>query len=119
MAAHIGTRLYKGRAPANATYPYIVYMTISDNPDYTFSEDFEDVVIQFSIFSSTSSSTEAEDIYTDLKTLYDECTMSITGQTLVWMVRQNAILMVEDHTTKSGTIQAWHYAVDYRIIVKV
>lgn len=119
LAAHIGTRMYKGRAPEGATYPYIVYLTVSDNPNLTFAEDFEDVIIQFSIFSATSSSTEVEDIYTDLKALYDECTMTISGETLIWMVRQNANLMVEDHTVKSGLIQVWHYAVDYYMLVQV
>ena len=117
LASHISTRLYKGRAPENATYPYIVFMVVSNVPEKTFSEDFETTVIQFSIFSSTSGSTEAENIYTDLKTLYDECAMTVTGSTwFYWMKRLNAILMVEDHTVKAGTIQVWHYAVDYEIM---
>lgn len=119
LADHVSTRMYKGRAPEEAAYPYIVYLTISDVPNLTFSEDFEDIVIQFSLFSSTSSSTEVENMYTDLKTLYDECTMTITGETLVWMVRQNTSLMVEDHTTRAGLIQVWHYAVDYYMMVKM
>ena len=117
LASHISTRLYKGRAPENATYPYIVFMVVSNVPEKTFSEDFETTVIQFSIFSSTSGSTEAENIYTDLKTLYDECAMTVTSSTwFYWMKRLNATLMVEDHTVKAGTIQIWHYAVDYEIM---
>jgi len=119
LASHIGTRMYPGRAPEEAVYPYIVYIVVSDVPNLTFSEDFEDVVIQFSIFSDNASSTEAHNIYADLKTLYDECTMTITSETLVWMIRQNAQLMVEDHTTRDGLIQVWHYAVDYYMMVKV
>ena len=117
LADHIGTRLYKGRAPENATYPYIVFMIVSNVPEKTFSENFEITTIQFSIFSSTSGSTEAENIYTDLKTLYDECAMTVTSSTwFYWMKRLNATLMVEDHTVKAGTIQIWHYAVDYEIM---
>jgi len=119
LAAHIGTRLYKGRAPEGASYPYIVFMVVSDAPDNTFTEYLEDVLIQFSCFSSTSGSTEAENIYTDLKTLYDDCAMTITGSTLLYMQRTNATLMVEDHTTPGGMIQVWHYAVDYSIKTKV
>jgi len=117
LADHIGTRLYKGRAPENATYPYIVFMIVSNVPEKTFSENFEITTVQFSIFSSTSGSTEAENIYTDLKTLYDECAMTVTSSTwFYWMKRLNATLMVEDHTVKAGTIQVWHYAVDYEIM---
>ena len=124
LASHIGTRMYKGRAPANATYPYIVYMVVADTPDKTFNSDYEDVLIQFSLFSTTSGSTEIENIFTDLKSLYDECTMTIAAgaNTLIWMRRENATLMVEDHTaspTSTATVQVWHYAVDYMCTVKV
>ena len=115
LAARIGTRLYKGRAPEGATYPYVVYLIVANSPEKTFSEDFENTLIQFSIFSDASGSTEVEDIYTDLKTLFDECSLTITGSTLVWMKRENTMLMVEDHTTTAGTIQVWHYAVEYSI----
>jgi len=117
LADHIGTKLYKGRAPEDAVYPYIVFIIISQYPEKTYSEDFEVTHIQFSLFSSTSSSTEVENMYTDLKTLYDECAMTVTSSTwFYWMKRLNATLMVEDHTTRSGLIQAWHYAVDYEIM---
>ena len=119
LSAHIANRMFKGRAPEGAEYPYIVYLIVSNSPMKVFQGSYEDTLIQFSLFSSASGSTEVEDIYTDLKTLYDEKAMTITSETLVWMVRENAILMVEDHTTKSGTVQVWHYAVDYRIMTKV
>ena len=119
LSAHIANRMFKGRAPEGAEYPYIVYLIVSNSPMKVFQGSYEDTLIQFSLFSSASGSTEVEDIYTDLKTLYDEKAMTITSETLVWMVRENATLMVEDHTTKSGTVQVWHYAVDYRIMAKV
>ena len=115
LATDIGGRLYKGRAPEGAEYPYVVYMVVADVPDKTFTEDFEDVLIQFSLFSSASGSTEVEKMFTDLKALYDECSLTITGSRLIWMKRVNATLMIEDHTTPSGTIEVWHYAVDYDI----
>jgi len=115
----ISGRLYKGRAPANATYPYAVYMLVSDVPDFTFTEDFERVLIQFSLFSLTSGTTQVEDMFTHLKALYDDCALTITGETLLWMRRENAILMPEDHTTTAGTAQVWHYSVDYSVFTKV
>ena len=115
----IGGRLSKGRDPDGATYPYAVYSVVSDVPENTFREYLERVIIQFSLFSSASGSTEIEDMYAYLKALYDDCGFSITGQTLLWMKRSNAGLFVEDHTTVSGTVQVWHYAVDYSIMVKV
>jgi hypothetical protein len=112
----ISDRLYKGHAPDGATYPYVVFMLISDVPADTFTEKLDDVLIQFSLFSSASSSGEVEDIYTALKLLYDDCSLILTPTTLIWMKRENATLMMEDHTTPDGTVEVWHYAVDYNII---
>ena len=114
----IGGRLYKGRAPQPATYPYAVYFVVSDAPDKTYTESFENVVVQFSLFSTASGTTEIEDIYTYLKALYDECALSITGSTLIWMRRANAVFQTEDHTTLAGTAQVWAYHVDYDIMTQ-
>ena len=123
LASHIGTRMYGGRAKQGAAYPYVVYLIPSDVPDPTFSSNYEDYLIQFSLFSSTSSSTEVKNMYTDLKTLYDDCTMTIAAgaNTLIWMQRVNATLMAEEHTlpTPIGTVKVWHLAVDYMATVKV
>lgn len=111
----IGGRLYKGQAPDKAVYPYVVYMLVSDTPDDAFAKKGENALFQFSLFSSASGSTEVEDMYSHLKTLYDDCALSPTGSTLIWMRRMNATLMVEDHTTLQGSQKVWHYAVDYEI----
>jgi len=116
---YIGGRLYKGRASANAQYPYAVYAVVTDVPEKTFTEHFEDVIIQFSLYSITSSTLEIETMLTYLKALYDECEFNITDATLVWMKRSNVVFQVEDHTTPSGTAQAWAYYVDYEIKEKL
>lgn len=125
LYADIGGRMFKGIAAEGAEYPYIVFQIVSDVPDLTFTESYEDVLIQFSLFSSASSSGEVEDMFAHLKELYDECAMTITAishdvaNTLIWMKRVNATLMVEDHETPSGTTQVFHYAVDYEVKTKI
>jgi len=120
LTADIGGRFYDTQAPEGAEYPYVVYLIVSDVPDNVFQGYYEDVLIQFSLFSATpNNSTEIEGMYGHLKTLYDECSFNITDQTLIWMRRENAILTIEDHTTPAGTIQVWHYAVDYMVTIKV
>jgi hypothetical protein len=111
----IGGRLFKGQAPEGTDYPYVVFFVASDVPERTFTEDYENVIVQFSLFSIASGTTEIEDIYSDLKTLYDEQSFSITGSTLIWMRRSQAVFLVEDHTTPSGTQSVWHYAVDFDV----
>jgi hypothetical protein len=112
----IGGRLYKARAIADATYPYVVYTIVYVSPEKTFTEDYEDALVQFSIFSTASGTTEIEDIYTDLKALYDECSLSITGATLVWMRRTVTNFWVNDETAPTGIPQIWCYYVDYEVL---
>jgi len=113
FSSDIGGRLFKGQAPEGAVYPYCVYSVVSIEPERTFSELFKHVTIKFSLFSTESGTTEIETMFTNLKALYDERSFSITGSTLVWMRRTNAMFSVEDRTTKSGTQQVWAYHVDF------
>jgi hypothetical protein len=119
LAGDIQDRLYKGQGPAGAAFPYAVYFVVSDVPERTFTERYESVLVQFSLFSKASSSSEVEDMFAHLKALYDECAMSITGYTLIWMRMVNANLMVEDVETPDGTQQAWHYAVDFEVFMSL
>ncbi len=122
LSTAIGGRLFKGRADQDAEYPYVVFMVVSDVPYKTFGRNYEDVLIQFSIFSATSGSTEIEDIFTHLTTLFDECDLVRSGETTIYMVRTNATMWIEDHTLPpphTGTRKAWHYAVDYDLRIKV
>jgi len=109
-------RMYKGRAPDAATFPYCVFMLVSDVPGNIWNANIQDSRWQFSLFSTASSSTEIEDLYTYLKALYDDCALTVTGATHVRMVRDNALLMNDEITTTAGTTQLWHYAVDYNVM---
>ena len=119
ISSDVGGRIYKGRAPAGAEDPFVVFFVVTDMPDHTFSEDYENVIVQFSLFSITSGTTQIEDMFTHLKTLYDEKTFSITGSTLVWMRRANTVFSIEDHTTPSGTQQVFVYHVDFEVLTSL
>lgn len=119
LSTAIGGRLFKGQAPEGADYPYIVYQVVTNTPDHDFSNDYENTIVQFSIFSITSSTVEIENCYTDLKALYDEQDFSITGSDLVWMRRSNANFVVEDHVTPTGTQRVWVYHVDFSILTSL
>jgi hypothetical protein len=116
LMTYIGSRLYKGRAPAEVAYPYVVYSLISDVPEYTFSEEYERALVQFSLYSIASGTTEIETIFTYLTAVYDESVLTITDATCLWMRRQNALFQVEEHTTVTGTAQVWVYHIDYEVL---
>lgn len=116
FATDVGNRFYKGQAPIGTTYPFSVYLLISDVPEYTFTEQYEMVMVQFSLFSSAASSTEIEDALTHLKALYDDCALSVTGYATVWMRRTGGTLPgKEEHTTPAGTTSIWVVHTEYQV----
>lgn len=117
LYADVSGRLYKGRAPEGADYPYVVYFVVSDVPEYPGTKTLERVRIQFSLYSSNASSGEVEDMLTHLRSLYDDCSLTITSNTLIYFIRENLATMKEDHTTPAGTIGVWHYAQEYDVMI--
>ena len=116
----IGGRLRKGQAEDGIEFPYSVYFVVSGSPDNAFQMHYEDVTVQFSLFSSASGSTEIEGMFTNLKALYDDCILSPTSETVIYMKRVNYTgANKEDHITPTGTQSVWAYHVDYNIFVKV
>lgn len=109
----IGGRLYKAEAPDGAEFPYAVYFVLSDVPEYPGGKTIEQFWIQFSLFSSAAGSTEVEDMLTHLRTLYDDCVLTITGNTPIYFMRGNFISMRDEIATAAGTIGVWHYVQEY------
>lgn len=115
----IGSRFRNGRAEDGEQYPYCVFLLpVSADPVWlsTFTEDIEDLIIQFSIFSALHSPSEAWTIYGYLNTLFEDCTLTITGANLIQFSRSNTTYIPEDHTVSGGLQRVHHVAVDYRII---
>ena len=115
LSTDVGGRIFLDEAPEGTEYPYIVFMIVSDTPDKTFTEIYEDVLVQFSLYSASASAAEISTMYADLKALFDECALTITGSTLVWMWRSNLTTMVDEITTPAGTSTVKHWAVDFDV----
>jgi hypothetical protein len=118
ISSDVNGRVFLDRAPDGCEFPYIVFFVVSSVPDWQFSERFEDTLIQFSLFSSSESAVEITTMLKDLKSLFDDCSLTITGDTLIWFRRQNITTMVEEITTATGTQTIKHYAVDYEAKVQ-
>ena len=106
-------RMYEDQADDGAPFPYAVYRIIASPKDRTFSEEFRETIIQLSLFSITRSSSEIKAIYYAASTLYDECLLTITGSTLLWLRETNLVEMVDEIITPDGTAMVRHYAVDF------
>lgn len=74
----IGGRLYHNVAPQQATFPYCVYFSVDDTNELDFSDDREEFLLQFNIFSQNNSAVEAGDLLSSLKTMFDNCNLNVT-----------------------------------------
>ena len=110
----VGGRVYYDTADTN-DLPYIVYSIVSAVPDRTFSERYTELIIQFDLFSALSAGkTEITTMYTDLISLLDECSLTITGYTLVWCRETGLQTFVEDTSAlQDGSSILNHWAVDF------
>ena len=102
--------MYLTEAPQGTAYPYIVYHKINGVADYTYTEDMENVIIQFNIFDDHNSSTTINDIYTKLTALFDWCSLTVVGWDSIYMKREL------DNLTKDNGI--WNYFVQYRLEIQ-
>jgi len=120
----INGQLYHGEAIKGAEYPYCVYLHVVDTQIDTFKNKMDNIIIQFSIFSKQSSPVEVYDAMSHLKSLFDDCVLSISGGTLVSFYRITDGLQKEEATTTSGeqiiTTSGeqgiWHFHCDYNAI---
>lgn len=110
----VGGRCYYDTADSD-DLPRLVYSIVSGVPDKTFSELYHDILIQVDLFSALSAGkTQITTMYADLISLMDECSLSITGYTLVWCREQNIVTMVEDLSAlQDGSSICLHWAIDF------
>ena len=75
----VSGHLYLKHAPQEASFPYCVYFSVSDVNELDFTDEREDFSIQFSVFSQNNSALEAGNLLTSLKTMFDNCSLTVTG----------------------------------------
>ncbi len=110
----IDGRLFKARVPVGTPLPYAVFFVVSDTQDDTFKDTISEVLIQFSLFSGSSSTAEVEDMYAELKALYDDAQFTVTGNKIITMTRQYAGFLNSPFDTIEGTEEVFQYDVDYQ-----
>ena len=109
----IGGRFYHYYAPQDVTFPFCVAYLFNQKPDYQFTELYEECLIQFNLFSETSSSDEVGNVFVDLISLFDWCsTLSVTGYTVLKMEREFSNL------TWDSEEEVWQYSVQYRLLME-
>lgn len=119
LSSYVGGRIYLDQAPDNCEFPYVVYFVVSSTPDDAFVKKGQQTLIQFSLFSANPSAVEISTMHGYLKALFDDCSLTITNNTLAWMHEINLTTMVEDITAGDGVQSVKHWAADYEVVTQV
>jgi hypothetical protein len=100
-------RLYPHEGLQESTFPYGVYFKIYGGPIYNFTQEREEIGVQFSFYSDDSDPEEANTLYGYCKDLYDDSRPTITGYTLLKFER------VDDNLVRDELQGTWGYHIDY------
>lgn len=109
----LANKLFLHEAPQSEDHPFAVYYLISGVPDYWFNdEQFEEYVVQVSIFSDDWSSSNVTDYFNDVAAAVDDAALTVTGYTTHKVERENSQLLRDSDNAM------WHYLVQYRILLE-
>lgn len=87
LSTALGARMYSRYAPQGTAFPYATVDISSLISDWTFTEDIEDADVLFNLYSKSTSETEITGLLNNLISLYDDCTLTVTGYTPLFMQR--------------------------------
>ena len=98
--------LFHYEAPQDTALPYGVMFIVSDVPQLTFTEEGENYLVQFNVFSDTRSHTEILDIESKMKTVFDLAEITVSGYNHIYMLRtMSTVFRVENE---------WQLTMTYR-----
>ena len=111
-----GTAIYNALAPRGSaiTYPLVIFSKSSGLDDNTSPCRTRTLVYQVTALSATGKK-EAEDIDTVIDTVLHNTTLSVTGWSDYWFMRENDISYVEQ--IPGGRI-LWHEGAMYRVRIQ-
>lgn len=104
------TALYNTQAPDDAIFPYATLTLLDVVPDWTFTENFKDCLVQFNFFSKKPLATEVCKAFTALKQLFDFHDLSIENYALISLVREVATLVRIEGV--------WQYKINYKLFLQ-
>lgn len=115
----LGGRAYFRKAVSNE-YPHLVYTIVTGNPDNAFAKKGETILIQFSLYSTESAGNSAmQTLYNALRTLLDDCTLTISAHTLAAFQWQGVVCMDEEvDALPDGSTTLLYWPVDFLLTIQ-
>ena len=115
LATSLTNRMYFVTGRQGGAYPYCVYGPISNVNDLTFTETAENTVIQFDLFDDGNDPTNILAYFEQLKTIYDNATITVSGFNHIMFYREEDFLSQDiDETDKLF----WQLSVQYRCAIQ-
>lgn len=109
----IGGRMYLDVAPQESTFPYAVFFMAADENDPDFTDEHEDIEIQFNIFTQDNSGLAAGTLLGSLKTMFDYAALSVTGWSQLSMIRSQ--VLSNNDFTRVPPIRGYSVMYDVRL----
>ena len=103
--------LFPDEAPSGTATPYITYSFITTGSESSFDSDYDDPLVQFSIWDNGASALVAETIGGKLVTLYVDQLLTISGYTIVRADKVGERLLPDPDG-------GWQYIVEIRYLVQ-
>jgi len=110
----VSGRMYLNKAPQETVFPFCVYFPVSDIDDLDFSDERENLLVQFDIYSLNNSATEAGNLLESTKTMFDNCSLTVTG----WhhLKFQRNLVMPNNDFSEDPPIHG--YSVEYDVLLE-
>lgn len=113
----IGGRLYLNEAPQDVIYPYCIYEVVSNTPDRTFTETFEDLLVQFTLVDSSDSIATIGANETKMYALFDDAVLAVLGYASISLDRESSVLIKKGEELDDN-ITCWNIVVTYKLLVQ-
>ena len=107
----IGGRLFYGEAPQGGTEPYAVFFGVAAVPDDTFTEELDDISIQFNCYSGSSSPSEAGELLKKCRDLFDGAKLTVVGNRDIKLFRE-----LSTPPWKNG--DAWITSIEFTLLMQ-
>ena len=110
----VSGRMYLNKAQQGASFPYCVYFSVADIDELDFTDEREDFTLQFDIYSQNNSALEAGNLLESLKTMFDNCSLTVTGWNHLQFRRGN--IYPNNDLTQDPSIMG--YSVEYSVLLE-
>jgi len=108
------TDFYLESAPAEAVFPYVVCKLVSSTMDHTYTEKFENYLIQLDIYEDSNSPKRSAELWDLLIQALDFWTGVIENYILISTIREGTSMSQWEVEGK----KVWDVTLNYRILLQ-